>query len=180
MLENTWFEKFTNALAEDTAALPAWDPEKLADWTSVATKAADAATAAVLECMAVGVGQTAAKEAQDKYGRSEYFTLDGIGYDDASWAPPLVAVELENTSEKIEYCAWKLLCVRASVRVLVCFKKTLGAYPGSTAEAVARVAKVLKDHRGQRLFLVVGDADARVTSKDVPEWRSVFETRLLP
>jgi hypothetical protein len=37
---------------------------------------------------------------------------------------PRAVVELENTYDvkKISYCQWKILCIRAPIRVLICYQ----------------------------------------------------------
>jgi hypothetical protein len=47
--------------------------------------------------------------------------------EESDWNPvgiPRVAVELENSydQKRISYCLWKLLCVRAALRVLICYQ----------------------------------------------------------
>lgn len=72
------------------------------------------------------------KEDEDS---SEYLGIDAVFIDDfegnfmeeSDWNPvglPRAAVELENSYEqkRISYCLWKLLCVRAQIRVLICYQ----------------------------------------------------------
>lgn len=72
------------------------------------------------------------KEDEDS---SEYLGIDAVFIDnfeyksmeESDWNPvglPRAAVELENSydQKRISYCLWKLLCVRAQIRVLICYQ----------------------------------------------------------
>ena len=75
------------------------------------------------EALVVAVNQAAAGEPNficaarnhpDRYGRSEYLTIDVMGLVD-DWSRPRVAIEHENApgAPKLRYCLWKLLVVGA-------------------------------------------------------------------
>lgn len=70
-----------------------------------------------------------------KEGSWEYLGIDAVFIDsseydsmkESDWNPvgiPCAAVELENSydQKRISYCLWKLLCVRAALRVLICYQ----------------------------------------------------------
>ena len=59
--------------------------------------------------------------------RHEYLSLDVVAFPPRQqrWPAPIAAFELENQRNdvRIAYALWKLLCVRASLRVLFCFRR---------------------------------------------------------
>lgn len=65
---------------------------------------------------------------------NEYLGIDVMGFSDEGrkWSFPAVAVELENSKkdDRIAYSLWKVLCVRADLRVVFCYRKEPGE--GST------------------------------------------------
>ena len=57
-------------------------------------------------------------------GGKEYLALDVVAFEpagDRRWRFPIAAVELENSTEhdRVAYSLWKVLCTRASHRVLL-------------------------------------------------------------
>jgi hypothetical protein len=65
--------------------------------------------------------------------RSEYLALDVMAFPegDKRWLFPSVVMELENSQEvdKIAYSLWKVLSVRAALRILFCYRKDASAAP---------------------------------------------------
>ncbi|MER8395422.1 hypothetical protein NKH10_26720 [Mesorhizobium sp. M1340] len=60
--------------------------------------------------------------------RSEYLALDVVAFEtvgDRRWRFPLAAFELENSpaDDFVAYALWKVLCVRASLRVVFCYRR---------------------------------------------------------
>ena len=112
------------------------------------------------------------------FDRVDYDLPIGIGDVEDPFALPKVVVELENSFEinKIAYCLWKIICVRASIRALICYQKGM--------DEVESLAKHLEDVIWQRgllkgdngdLFIIVGN-----DKKGDSEWEdyfSVFEWR---
>lgn len=62
--------------------------------------------------------------------RSEYLGIDVMGFSDEGgrWSFPAAAVELENSKkdDRIAYSLWKVLCVRADLRAVFCYRKEPG------------------------------------------------------
>ncbi len=60
--------------------------------------------------------------------RSEYLSLDIMAFSDemVEWKFPIALFELENSRDPdyVSYALWKLLCVRAPLRVLFCYRPT--------------------------------------------------------
>jgi|Deesub1362A_J573_1020465.scaffolds.fasta_scaffold00659_3 hypothetical protein len=97
------------------------------------------------------------------------------------WCPPVppsVAIEHENSYErgKILYCLWKILCVHADVKVLICYQ--------SKTEEVKSLIEYMEDFiweggfmrsESGDLLLIIGD-----DSKSNSDWKkyfSIFEWR---
>lgn len=60
--------------------------------------------------------------------RSEYLELDVVAFNipgDRKWRFPVGVFELENSriNDPVAYSLWKVLCVRASLRVVVCYRR---------------------------------------------------------
>jgi|SRR6185437_9806012 len=73
----------------------------------------------------------AAREHKSKLlpvSRSEYLALDAVAFEstgDHRWRFPVGVFELENSAvdDLVAYSLWKVLCVRASLRVLFCYRR---------------------------------------------------------
>src|SRR5581483_10126307 len=82
-------------------------------------------------CVAVG-WEASAKGHTSKLlpvPRSEYLALDVVAFEasgDHRWRFPTAAFELENSSDddRVAYSLWKVLCVRARLRVLFCYRRS--------------------------------------------------------
>ena len=65
--------------------------------------------------------------------RSEYLGIDVIGLkiSDQRWSFPTVAIELENSQkdDRIAYSLWKVLCLRAKLRIVFCYRPSPDAGP---------------------------------------------------
>ena len=112
------------------------------------------------------------------FDKKDYDLPIGIGDDEDPFALPMAVVELENSFDfnKIAYCLWKVLCVRAPIRALICYQKGI--------DAVASLAKHLEDVIWQRDLLKNDDGDLLIIigndKKGESDWEdffSVFEWR---
>jgi len=67
--------------------------------------------------------------------RSEYLALDAMTFDVGQdgilphWPFPVALFELENSrrDDKVAYSLWKVLCVRARLRVIFCYRRDASA-----------------------------------------------------
>lgn len=98
--------------------------ENLADWTRALT------TVCINTCSALG-WRASAKGHQCSLlpvKRNEYLSLDVMAFADSNkkWRYPVAVFELENSfdNDQIAYSLWKLLCVRADLRIVFCYRKT--------------------------------------------------------
>jgi hypothetical protein len=60
--------------------------------------------------------------------RQEYLALDVVAFEpagDRRWRFPVAAIELENSREddRVAYSLWKVLCTRAELRIVFCYRK---------------------------------------------------------
>jgi hypothetical protein len=64
--------------------------------------------------------------------RSEYLALDVVAFEtvgDRRWRFPVSVFELENSpvDDLVAYALWKVLCVRANLRVVFCYRRDAAA-----------------------------------------------------
>jgi len=73
--------------------------------------------------------------------RSEYLALDVMAFPDGEkrWRFPAAVMELENSKgdDHVAYSLWKVLCVRADLRVVFCYRRS--------TEAGAALVRFLRD-----------------------------------
>jgi hypothetical protein len=104
--------------------------------------------------------------------RQEYLALDVVAFEatgDRRWRFPIAAVELENSSEddRVAYSLWKVLCTRAELRIVFCYRKD--AAEGSTlvrhlSEQVAQAMGIQERARiGGETMLIVGSRNESAT-----------------
>jgi len=121
----------------------------------------------------------------------EYLNIDALfiknsEYDLATvgengWDPFVlshVVVELENSYNinKISYCLWKILCIRAPIRVLVCYQNTRNKVRSlkEHLEKVIRRGRLMKGTDSD-LLVIIGNESA--AGDDWGKFYAVFEWR---
>lgn len=124
---------------------------------------------------------------KDEYS-GEYLNIDAVFIDNREyndwnikdWDPPVLpsaVVELENDYDygKITYCLWKILCVRAPVRVLICYQGEIDdiASLRKHLEDVIWQGSLMKDTDGD-LLVIIGD-DSRGNQSEWSEYFNMFE-----
>src|SRR5260370_14965376 len=110
---------------ESSAALrEAAIQEKLGKWTTALT----GVVCATCEAM----GWKAAAKGNRSYllpvSGEEYLALDVVAFEpagDRRWRFPVAVVELENsrTDDRVAYSLWKVLCTRADLRIVFCYRR---------------------------------------------------------
>lgn len=97
--------------------------ERLAAWTKELT------TVSVKTCQDLG-WQAAAKGHRLELlpdAHSEYLGMDVMAFADGTtrWRFPVAVIELENSrkDDRIAYSLWKVLCVRAELRLVFCYRR---------------------------------------------------------
>lgn len=141
--------------------------ERLGDWTKALT------TVVVSTSRAIG-WQAAAKGhrlAALPVPNSEYLNLDvmALAVNENRWRFPVAIFELENspTDDRVAYSLWKVLCVRADMRVVFCYRRDRNAGAVLTKRLSDEVIKAFDISRrlnldGQTL-LVIGSRDESAT-----------------
>ena len=126
MIAARWREAFFRTVQNnENASLfrQAAQAEDLAGWTAYLTDAV------VGTCQALGWRAAAKGHHLDllPIPHAEYLTLDVMAFAGSArggWRFPVAAMELENSrdSERIAYSLWKVLCVRAELRIVFCYR----------------------------------------------------------
>jgi len=125
----TWYAAFMETLQRHEASRPLKEAAaagRLGAWTESLTRVV------VDVCGQMG-WQTAARWHRASVlpvSRSEYLALDAMAFDtrvdpsSADWPFPVAVFELENSrqDDKVAYSLWKVLCVRARLRVVFCYR----------------------------------------------------------
>ena len=119
--------------------------------------------------------------------REEYLTLDVVAFEpagDRRWRFPVAAIELENSrdDDQVAYSLWKVLCTRADLRIVFCYRKDSATGAMLVRHLSEQVAKAMEIRERTQLrgdtMLIVGSRDE---SESFPygffkEW--VFDTNL--
>ena len=171
------YDALVAQLNDDPKATSYWDDTAATDWD------AQRWTGMMTAALVVAVNQAAAGDPNfmcaarnhpDRYGRSEYLTIDVMGLVD-DWSRPRIAIEHENNpgGPKLRYCLWKLLIVGAPTSILVCYIDSTGKYGWcfkSPEELKVELKQVLDAHPGRSAHVIVGDWNATAAKG----WGQVF------
>ena len=158
-----WQAAFWHKVQEPTHASVLRDAAMrgaLGAWTSQLT------TTAVETCQAMGWQAAAKGHGLDllPFGKYEYLSLDVLAFPSSGgkWRFPVAAIELENDKDvsRIAYSLWKVLSVRAVLRIVFCYRTNpdeAGPLVRSLADDVVKALDV--DERLQMkgsMLVVVG------------------------
>ena len=102
----------------------------------------------------------------------EYLALDVVAFEpdgNRRWRFPVAVVELENsrTDDRVAYSLWKVLCTRADLRVVFCYRKD--AAEGNTLvrhlseQVAAAMALQERSKLGGETMLIVGSRNESAT-----------------
>lgn len=166
-----WFLAFMETVQQHEASVKLRDAAvkgQLREWT-------EALTAVVIAtCEAKGWRGAARGHQSDllPVPRQEYLAIDVLAFEpvgDRRWRFPVAVFELENSldNDRVAYSLWKVLCVRAMLRVVFCYRR--GA--GEGAELVRHLSKEVggamgipeRTSLGGETLLVVGSRSAAET-----------------
>lgn len=123
---NRWRDCFAATVRRAEHAGPleqAAATERLGDWTKALTRVV------VETCHSCHWQATARGHKLEMLpvAQSEYLSLDVVAFapGDKRWQFPAAVFELENNgnADRIAYSLWKLLCVKADLRVVFCYRK---------------------------------------------------------
>ncbi|MBN1889999.1 MAG: hypothetical protein JW850_18530 [Thermoflexales bacterium] len=96
----------------------------LGDWTRALTDVV------VTACRAMGWQVAAKGHPLDLFpeSRHEYLSMDVMAFaqEQRRWQFPVAVMELENSrdDDRIAYSLWKVLCVRADLRIVFCYRRS--------------------------------------------------------
>ena len=121
-----WQEKFWESLRQPENAEGLKDAsiaERLGDWTQILTGVV-VKTCESMEWKASAKGH---KLSLLPVRRSEYLSMDVMAFAGGNerWQFPIAVAELENSQDMdhVAYSLWKILCVRADLRMLFCYRR---------------------------------------------------------
>lgn len=162
------FSSFINRLNNSRESVKIWNDEiKLSPWTKYASRL-------FVDVLHDDFGlQACCKGKRDTENRSEYLCLDVCGYYKDSWGPLVAAIEIENTYKRIQYSAWKLLCVNSRIRILLCYydsKSVRPSTPHSENDIINAISAVLDQHPISKIDVIVADV-----SSDYNDWTTLFK-----
>jgi len=124
--DGDWQAVFMQTLQSHENSSSLWEAaihERLGDWTRELT------SVVVATCEAMGWKASAKGHKQNMLpvSNSEYLTLDVMAFADSEerWRYPVAVFELENgmSDDRIAYSLWKVLCLRADLRVVFCYRR---------------------------------------------------------
>lgn len=126
--------------------------------------------------------------------KGEYLTIDAIFVVNTSEnnqdpyaknydipALPKVVIELENSQdfEKIRYCLWKIICIHANVKVLVCYQKGKEKINRLIKDCLEKtIQSRLMENDNSQLFVIVGNEaidNNWYTYSDIDRYFAVFK-----
>lgn len=157
-------QKYDEAQAFREAALAG----RLGDWTACLTKAV------VGSCKDLGWHAAAKGHLAEvlPVPRNEYLALDVVAFQSngsGRWPFPMAVFELENSpdDDRIAYSLWKLLCVRAPLRVLFAYRRESregSALVGHLAETVVGSMPMAErmNLSGETLLLIGSRAEGEI------------------
>lgn len=124
-----WWNRFLAQIGQPDNAAPLKEAslsENLSDWTRLTTEAV------VRSCQSLGWEAAARGNRGTRLpeSASEYLALDAMAFpsretSDVRWPLPLAVFELENSprDDRVGYSLWKVLCVRAPLRVVYAYRR---------------------------------------------------------
>jgi hypothetical protein len=126
-LAERWFAKFMETVRGHEAAGLLRDAAmraQLGEWTRALTSVV-VATCEAMEWKGAAKGH---RSSLLPVPRQEYLGLDVIAFEslgERRWRFPVAVFELENSTEddRVAYSLWKVLCVRAQLRVVFCYRQ---------------------------------------------------------
>lgn len=133
----------------------------------------------------------AQRRPDDKENSYEWLNIDAMFFEDYEYAIndakekydpfvlPRAIVELENSYDvdKITYCVWKILCIRSSIRVLICYQESFDKIEKLKGHLESIIwEKGLMKGEDSDLLILIGDeaSNSDISWNDyykVYEWR---------
>jgi hypothetical protein len=166
-----WFAVFMDTVQKHEASIPLKEAAihgQLGKWTSKLTQVI-CATADAMGWQASAKGHASMLL---PVRREEYLGLDVVAFEPAGdhrWRFPVAAIELENSREDdvVAYSLWKVLCVRAELRVVFCYRRDAAAGSQLVTQLSEHLAGAITIEEraavGGETLLVVGSRDESAT-----------------
>lgn len=165
-LAEQWKAAFLATVQQDAYAHPLKEAslkERLGAWTETLT-AASITTCEALRWRAAAKGH---KLPILPIQREEYLALDVMSFagGDRRWRFPTAVIELENSKRDdcIAYSLWKVLCVRAELRIVYCYRRSPDQSPSLVRhlgnEVVNSLSITDRTQLAGETILVVGSRD---------------------
>jgi len=117
-----WQAEFLKLLRQENYAEPLKESVRKDDWTKAMT------SVVVATCQSLGWQASAKGYPLPNIGirSSEFLALDVTAFantfdGDQQWEFPIAVMELENQPDRINYSLWKVLCIRAALRIVFCY-----------------------------------------------------------
>ncbi len=171
-----WQAAFMDIVQHHENALPLREASlkgNLKKWTTELTSIVSSS------CGALGWEVAALGHKMEKLpvNREEYLSLDITAFENVwenesgrkRWPFPVAVFELENSKadEKIAYSLWKVLCVRADLKVVLCYRKEADKAPALVRylrdEVINSMSIEEKDELKGETLIVVGSRNASET-----------------
>jgi hypothetical protein len=170
-LAHLWHEKFMETVQthESSAILKVAALEgRLGKWTTALTQVVCAT------CESIGWKAAAKKNRSHVLPVSgeEYLALDVVAFEpagDRRWRFPVAVIELENsrTDDRVAYSLWKVLCTRADLRIVFCYRKDVAEGTSLVKHLSEQVAAAMgireRTQIGGETMLIVGSRNESAT-----------------
>jgi hypothetical protein len=170
-LARHWYEKFMETVqSHDSSGLlkEAAVRARLGPWTAALTSV----VCATCESMGWKAAAKGNRSHLLPVSGEEYLDLDVVAFQPAGdhrWRFPVAAIELENSraDDRVAYSLWKVLCTRADLRVVFCYRKDSVESTGLVRHLSEQVTAAMgireRTQIGGETMLVVGSRNESAT-----------------
>jgi len=166
-LKQQWIKSFSCSLKElegesDVSGDPAWTRFM----TKVFQKTGDN-----IHCY------VQSKFLEEKNDTGEFLNIDAMYFNkgeindwQSEYAPqtlPVVVIEHENMdlTQKIEYCLWKILCIKAPLRILICYKND-NREIHNLKDSLEKLIKKIKVSNDEDILVIIGNKEKENSTWD--------------
>jgi len=175
MRAKVWLESFFKHLNEiNDKELD--DKLTFGRWTKIVAQAMDKIGEDLYCGVAGRKSEASQQEESEEYLGIDFMFFNKKDFDEDKSVLPCAVVEHENnpSKEKIEYCLWKILCVRSALRVLICYQSNANQIEAlmRDLEYAIREGSLMKGDDGD-LLVIIGDVSLE-NKKDL-EWNEYFK-----
>ena len=170
-LAPVWYERFMDTVQrhESSALLrEAAIHGQLGEWTTALT----GVVCSTCEAMGWKAAAKGNRSTLLPVARQEYLALDVVAFEpagDGRWRFPIAAIELENRREDdfVAYSLWKVLCTRADLRIVFCYRRDSTEGMSLVRHLSEQVATAMgvreRTQIGGETMLIVGSRDESAT-----------------